>query len=150
MPPPSSTLAQGHFLITSPTYTYAIQPATNPIMVQLPNGNKIVTTHTMTLPIPDLPLAAGQAHIFPDLMVHSLISIGQLCDHRCEALFTAKHVVITKNGKPIITGNHCLADSGQPPLNLLPHSIHKPTLCMTTHHCQLRLSHFFMHPCSAW
>ena len=60
---------------------------------------------TTTIPVPDLPLMAGHAHIFPDLTNHSLISVSQLCEHRCEALFTTDHVVISKNSKPILMGN---------------------------------------------
>jgi hypothetical protein len=42
-------------------------------------------------------------HIFDDL-TGSLISIGQLCDDDCIALFSKYHVDIIKDGKVIIKG----------------------------------------------
>jgi hypothetical protein len=43
-------------------------------------------------------------HIFKDLKSGSLISIGQLCDDDCIALFTKYNVKIYKDGKVIIVG----------------------------------------------
>ena len=125
-----------------------IQPTTNPIMVQLPNGDKIVSTHTTTLPLPDLPSSTGQAHIFPDLIRRSLISVSQLCDHGCDTLFTTDQVVISKNGEPILTGNQCPHGLWTTSLESPALSIHKQTLHTTTHCHPLRLSNFSMHPCS--
>ena len=65
------TGTSGHYLITNTTPTPTTQPTTNPIMVQLPNRDKIVSTHTMALPLPDLPSSTGQAHIFSNLTNHS-------------------------------------------------------------------------------
>ena len=95
----------GHYLVTSPHHTKASHPGTHPITMQLLNGSKIVSSHTTTIPLPELPSAARHAHVFPDLTNHSLISVGQLCDHGCKALFTVNHMVISKDGKPILTSN---------------------------------------------
>ena len=92
----------GHYLITNPSHSHAIHPTINLIMVQLPNGSKIVSTHTTAILQPEHHLMAGHAHIFPN---HSLISVSQLCDHRCKALFTANHMVMSIYGKLILTGN---------------------------------------------
>ena len=90
---------------TTPCPSQAICPSINPITLQLLNGSTVVSTHTTTILLPDLPAMAGHAHIFPDLMNRSLISVGQLCDHGCKALFISDHMVISKNGQPILTGN---------------------------------------------
>jgi hypothetical protein len=47
----------------------------------------------------------GRPH-FDNLKSGSLISIGQLCDDECVALFTKYGVKILKHGKVIITGKH--------------------------------------------
>ena len=39
------------------------------------------------LDLPHLPIAARQAHLFPNLNNHPLVSIGQLCDNHCTAQF---------------------------------------------------------------
>jgi hypothetical protein len=64
-----------------------VKPATQPIAVQLPNGEHIWSSHTALLDIPALPLAARVAHIFPKLTSASLLSIGLLCDHGCTAVY---------------------------------------------------------------
>jgi hypothetical protein len=49
------------------------------------------------LPIPGLSSSACQSHVFPPLHSHSLLSIGQLCDRGCKAVFTNNCVTITFN-----------------------------------------------------
>ena len=60
-------------------------------------------THTANLDIPELPQAATTAHVFPQL-TNTLISISQLCDHGCDATFTAQDVKITHNDDTLING----------------------------------------------
>ena len=103
----------------------------------------------MTLPLPDLPSPARHAHIFPDLTNHLLISVGQSCDHGCEALFTSDQVVISKMENPLSQATDAHMAYRQHHLNLQPHSVHKPTLCMTTCLHPLTLSNFSMHLFSA-
>jgi hypothetical protein len=79
--------------------------ATRPIVVTLPNGERISSTHEATLPFPNLPEQALAAHIFPDLHGHALLSIGTFCDARCTATFSATEVTITFQGKTVLTGN---------------------------------------------
>ena len=43
-------------------------------------------------------------YVFGDLKTGSLISIGQLCDDDCIALFSIFNIYIIKNNKVIITG----------------------------------------------
>jgi hypothetical protein len=69
------------------------------IHVKLPESS-----HTTSLAIPALPPAACIAHIFPALTSGSLLSIGLLRDHGCEATFAARRVTITLRGTPILSG----------------------------------------------
>jgi hypothetical protein len=72
--------------------------------VRLPNGTTIVSTHTALLDMPHLPLAARQAHIFPDLSNSALLSIGQFCDNGYEARFTKHNVTIQQNDRIVLQG----------------------------------------------
>jgi hypothetical protein len=58
------------------------------------------------LNLPSLPIDTRQAHIFPQLQHNALKSIGQLCDHGFDTLFTATNVHILQHSKPILTGTH--------------------------------------------
>jgi hypothetical protein len=49
-------------------------------------------------------MQALQAHIFPDLHGHALLSIGTFCDAGCTAIFSATEVAINFNGKTVLTG----------------------------------------------
>jgi hypothetical protein len=75
------------------------------ISVELPNGAILHSSHTATVDLhPALPIAAGEAHVFPDFGSKSLLSIGQLCDNGCTATFTADAVDIAFNGNIILSG----------------------------------------------
>jgi hypothetical protein len=80
------------------------KPTPDPIPVQLANQDFMYSTHTAELPIPQLPPAARQVHIFPDLGPTSLLSMGQLCEAGCESKFTDTECSITYQGKEIIHG----------------------------------------------
>ena len=45
-----------------------------------------------------------RTHIFQCISNASLISIGQLCDDDCTAIFNQKSMTVTKNGTTIISG----------------------------------------------
>ena len=76
------------------------------------------STQTATLPIPQLPTTARQAHGFPHLASGSLLSIGQFCDHQCTAIFTStkahvyanKDIQIIPSNQPIITATRHYPD----------------------------------------
>ena len=51
----------------------------------MPDGHIIYSSHTDLLPQNTLPIAARQAHIFPDLKNKALLSIGMFCDNGCLA-----------------------------------------------------------------
>jgi hypothetical protein len=84
----------------------SVKPTNNGVSVLLPDGSTMRATHTAELPIQELPHAARQAHLFPALSSGALLSIGQLCDHGCQAIFNASTVKIVKKSKTILKGHH--------------------------------------------
>jgi hypothetical protein len=93
----------GHYILCD-TACFDKHPTSSPLTVTLPNGEQIKSTHEATLPFPNLPKKALEAHVFPELNGHALLSIGTFCDAGCTALFTATAVVIEKDGKIVLTG----------------------------------------------
>ena len=78
------------------------QQAVHPLLIQMPNGKIITSTHTSLLSQPDLPLQAQNAHIFPGLN-KALLSIVILCNYGCEATFNDRSVcILNKQGGKII------------------------------------------------
>ena len=102
----TDTGAKGHYLMVDGPCTNAT-PVSLGIDVLLPSGQKIRSSHTAEISLPGLPPTAIQCHIFPNLIAGSLLSIGQLCDHGCEATFSATTVIILHDNIPIITGFCC-------------------------------------------
>lgn len=105
----ADTGSTGHFFHPDDADLINICPAHPSIPVTLPNGHIIHSTHVGELDLPDLPVAARIAHIFPDLSSGTLISIGQLCDAGCTATFSATNVIITLHDKVILSGPRLLS-----------------------------------------
>jgi hypothetical protein len=83
----------GHFLlVTAPCLNKVI--SRNPLTVRLPNGATMESSHTADLDIPGLNAAASKAHVFPDMVSHSLLSVGQLCDEGYIVTFKQDTVTI--------------------------------------------------------
>ena len=80
------------------------QRARNPLTIRNPIGSVMTSTHEAELPIPLLPLAARMAHIVPELRLHSLVSIGTLCDAGCEVIFTTTTVAVRYNNAIVMNG----------------------------------------------
>jgi hypothetical protein len=90
----ADTGCTGHFLHID-ALCDNISPTKNGIYINMPNNQHIQATHIGSVPISgNLPAAACKAHLFRELH-SSLLSIGQLCDHGCEATFTETQVIIT-------------------------------------------------------
>ena len=68
----------------------------------LPNGNSMTSTHTKILNIPSLPISARTQHMFPEMNTTGLLSIGQLCDHDCTAIFSRTRLIIRNKENEII------------------------------------------------
>jgi hypothetical protein len=99
------TGATGHFFKVSMDLDNIMPTSENThINVSLPDGTIITITHTGNLRIPGIPLSVQQAHVFPHLTSHSLLSISQLCAHGCKSIFTDTDVTITLNDTVILTG----------------------------------------------
>ena len=78
-------------------------PSTS-LQVHLPNGATIQSSHSGQIDLPDLPPAAKESHIFPDLSAASLLSVGQLCNSGCKVTFTNKEVNVMLHDKNILSG----------------------------------------------
>jgi hypothetical protein len=107
--PPNSFVAiantgcTGHYI--SSTIPFINQePTRNSNSVQVPNGSTMQSTHTVQLNLPNCSPHACQAHLFPG-MTASLISISQLCNDGCTAIFTDTSVNILKGSRVIMSGN---------------------------------------------
>ena len=75
----------------------------------LPNNVFMHANKHGHLPIPSLSPMSTSTHIFKDLRSPSLVSIGQICDDDCIAIFSKKNLKIyNKQGNVILTGlrNH--------------------------------------------
>jgi hypothetical protein len=94
----------GHFLQINSSCLNKT-PTSNRLCVLLPDGKNIQATHTALVNMPDLPIAAGQAHIFPQLKHNALSSFSQFCDHGCTALLTSTDIQILVNSTTIIRGS---------------------------------------------
>jgi hypothetical protein len=95
----------GNYICSSDTTMLSnVQPTSNGILVKMPNGSFIRSTHTATLNLPALPPPARAAHIFPSL-AGSLLSIGLFCDCDLIAIYDKEKVVIqTQEGVMVLRG----------------------------------------------
>ena len=76
---------------------------TEGLQVKLPNGATTTSTHVSLLDLPQLPMEARRAQIFPDVK-HALISISMLCDEGYMAIFDDEKVYIVKYGTVLLYG----------------------------------------------
>ena len=113
--------------------------------VGLPNGATLEAYLRGNIPFSTLlTTEAMQAHVFKGLTNSSLISIGQLCDDGCIAMFDKKKLHVFKKGNLIITGTrntydglwdisiskndsqrenpHCTTENINPSLNVIIHA----------------------------
>ena len=65
---------------------------------------------TGVLPLQGLSSAAKEVQILPYLTNTSLLSIGQLCNDNCIAIFTNTDMLILKQGQVILRGKHNFVD----------------------------------------
>ena len=98
--------ATSHFL-TSMAPATNITPTTKPIVAQLPNGERVTSTHTCMLDIPALPAAARLAHIISNMASHSLILVVTLCNAGCDIAFTKIGCTISYHGRVVLCANKC-------------------------------------------
>jgi hypothetical protein len=98
--------ATGHCLdAAAAPHCINITPTNEGPFVQVANGQSIETTKQATVPLAkESSSTAKVGHIFDGLKSGSLLSIGQLCDNDCVALFTKCDVKTYKQGQIIIVG----------------------------------------------
>jgi hypothetical protein len=70
-----------------------------PLMVRLPNGTTMESSHTAELDIPELNAAASKAHVFPGMATHSLLAVKQLCDEGYIVTFNNASVTVCNSQK---------------------------------------------------
>jgi hypothetical protein len=81
----------------------------NPLIVILPNGDIMDSTHTSSLNIPELSDAASVAHVFPAMANNSLLSVGKLFNEGYYVTFKINGVTIFNHGgKSILKGHRDL------------------------------------------
>jgi hypothetical protein len=115
----------GHFLLVNAPCLNKVISRT-PLMVRLPNGATMESSHTAELNIPKSNAAASKAHVFPVMANHSLLSVGQLCDEGYVATF--KHAMVTvcnSQKSPILSGPRDL-DTGIWCINFKRDNTHIP------------------------
>ena len=75
-----------------------------PLTINLPDGNKVKSSHVCDIEIPGLPTVLT-GHIVPSLTVASLIGIRPLCKAGCKVLFDDKKCDVIYNGNVILRGH---------------------------------------------
>ena len=90
------------------------------------------STHMAMSPLPQLPLAARKAHVFPELQSKSLLSLGQLCNSKFTAVSHKDHVKLNRREITITGQRHpstglYYIDLPQPP-PVAPQALH-PFAC---------------------
>ena len=81
-----------------------IKIATQPIEIEMPNGEIERSSHTCHLRIPNLLKELREAHIVPGLSHSSLISIKKLCRGGCEVIFKDDTCEVWYKTKLVLTG----------------------------------------------
>lgn len=98
--------ATSNFCPTNATVT-DIQQATTPLLVRIPDGKQLQSSHTCKLDIAGLPEEARIGHIIPGMRGHSLISLTQLCRAGCHIQMTNDSLQVWYNGKEVMCGVKC-------------------------------------------
>ena len=105
------TAAIGHFAKMNASFLKNIKLADPPISFLCPSGASIKSTHTAEFNFEDFP-PHQRVHVFPSLASGSLLSIGQLCDFGCHAIFHKNAVQRIYNNNVILTGTRSVASNG--------------------------------------
>ncbi len=109
--PVADTGASGHYFTTNSIKELknVVALGSKGVIVTLPDGNRIKSTHQGILDIEELPHAAKVVNIFPDIH-SSLISIGQFCDADCTVNFNKHNMNVIKGDKIILTGQRNMSN----------------------------------------
>ena len=99
--------ATSHFLVLEAP-TRHTEVATNPLIVRLPDGARVKSTHTCELELSQLPPEARIGHIVLGLASHSLLSVVKLSNAGCTVEFTKIGCTVRYRGKIVLRGHKCL------------------------------------------
>jgi hypothetical protein len=113
----------GHFLLVNAPCLNKVKSRT-PLMVLLPTGATMESSHTADLDIPELNAAASKAHVFPGMANHSLLSVGQLCDEGYIVTFKHASVTVCNSEKSQILTSPRDLDTGLWCINLKQYNNH--------------------------
>ncbi len=80
-----------------------VQPTAHPITINLPDGKKVMSTHTCNITIPGLPTVLT-GHIVPGIKMASLFGIRVLCNAGCTVTFDKEKCIVRYNNKIILRG----------------------------------------------
>ena len=81
-----------------------IHKLSQPYAIACPNGSIMHATHEGELDLPTLPAAARRVKLTSQLTSGTLISVGQLCDADCTAVFAKHWVSIFYDGSEVLSG----------------------------------------------
>jgi hypothetical protein len=84
------------------------------------------SSHTAELDIPELNAAASEAHVFPGMANHSLLSVGQLCDEGYIVTFKNASVTVCDSQKSQTLSGPRELDTGLRRINLKQDNQHIP------------------------
>ena len=73
-----------------------IKPTMSPITINLPDGKRVMSTHTCDITIPGLPTVLT-GHIVPGIKMASLFGIRVLCKAGCTVTFDDEKCVVRYN-----------------------------------------------------
>ena len=120
----ADTAATHHYLQTEAIpHCVDILPASGP-RVTVANGGTICPQHQATLLLLNtISKSAQHCYVFDDLKIGSLISLGQLCDDDCIAIFSKYTLNVVKNDKLLITGRRTDNGLWEIPLTTSPSPI---------------------------
>ena len=122
------TAATSHFAEMNAKFLKNIKLADPPISILCPSGTYIQSTHTTEFVFDDSP-PHQRVHSFPTLAPGSLLSVGQLCDSGCYAIFHMKTVQIIYNNKRIWIGTRSVTSNGLWIVNVKPPSANESSSC---------------------
>jgi hypothetical protein len=102
---------KGHFLLVNMSCLNKVK-SQNPLTVRLLNGATMESTHIESLDIPELNKAASITHIFPGMVNHYLLSVGQICNEGYSitfridlvTIYNSQNVQILKGARDLDTG----------------------------------------------
>ena len=103
----ADTGASAHYLAQKDMHKLGIENVkltTTPKLVQLPTQDIMKSSHDATLNIAQVSIPAKTATVYPKITGSSLLSIGQLCDDNCTAIFTKTDMKVIKNKSVILQG----------------------------------------------